>query len=35
MCINDIAEEKDTCDYFDRTKYADGILPIDTYKKSR
>tara|TARA_B100001248_G_scaffold112626_1_gene84277 strand:+ start:19574 stop:21886 length:2313 start_codon:yes stop_codon:yes gene_type:complete len=29
----DIAEEKGACAYFDRTKYADGILPIDTYKK--
>ena len=29
-----IAEEKGACAYFDRTKYADGILPIDTYKKS-
>ena len=31
---NNIAKEKGACDYFDRTKYADGILPIDTYKKS-
>jgi ribonucleoside-diphosphate reductase alpha chain len=30
---NDLAQEKGKCDYFDRTKYADGILPIDTYKK--
>src|SRR6056300_1566523 len=30
---NEIAKEKGKCDYFDRTKYADGILPIDTYKK--
>jgi len=29
---NKIAEEKGACDYFDRTKYAEGILPIDTYK---
>ena len=29
----DVAKEKGKCDYFDRTKYADGILPIDTYKK--
>ena len=28
-----LAKEKGKCDYFDRTKYADGILPIDTYKK--
>ena len=30
---NEIAKEKGACEYFDRTKYADGILPIDTYKK--
>ena len=30
---NKIAEEKTHCEYFGRTKYADGILPIDTYKK--
>ena len=30
---NQIAIEKGKCGYFDRTKYADGILPIDTYKK--
>ncbi len=30
---NEIAKEKGACGYFDRTKYADGILPIDTYKK--
>jgi ribonucleoside-diphosphate reductase alpha chain len=24
--------EKGHCEYFGRTKYADGILPIDTYK---
>ena len=30
---NDLAEERGACDYFDRTKYSDGILPIDTYKK--
>ena len=29
---NQIAREKGPCTYFDRTKYADGILPIDTYK---
>ena len=27
-----MAMEKGKCGYFDRTKYADGILPIDTYK---
>ena len=30
---NAIAQEKGKCGYFDRTKYADGILPIDTYKR--
>ena len=30
---NAIAKEKGKCGYFDRTKYADGILPIDTYKR--
>jgi len=28
-----LAKEKGACDNFYRTKYADGILPIDTYKK--
>ena len=30
---NQIAKEKGSCENFNRTKYADGILPIDTYKK--
>ena len=30
---NQIAKEKGACAYFPSTKYADGILPIDTYKK--
>ena len=30
---NQIAIEKGPCDGFARTKYHDGILPIDTYKK--
>jgi len=30
---NQIAKEKGACSAFSRTKYADGILPIDTYKK--
>jgi ribonucleoside-diphosphate reductase alpha chain len=30
---NAIAQEKGQCGYFDRTKYSDGILPIDTYKR--
>ena len=29
----ELAKEKNKCEYFDKTKYADGILPIDTYKK--
>jgi len=33
VASNELAKEKGKCDYFDRTKYADGILPIDTYKK--
>ena len=28
-----LAKEKGKCDGFDKTKYSDGILPIDTYKK--
>ena len=30
---NQIAIEKGACEGFSRTKYADGILPIDTYKR--
>ena len=30
---NNIAKEKGACDAFHRTKYIDGILPIDTYKE--
>jgi ribonucleoside-diphosphate reductase alpha chain len=30
---NALAKEKGWCADFGRTKYADGILPIDTYKK--
>ena len=29
----DLAKEKGPCSAFKSTKYADGILPIDTYKK--
>jgi ribonucleoside-diphosphate reductase alpha chain len=29
----DIAKEKGKCEGFERTKYADGLLPIDHYKK--
>jgi len=29
---NEVAKEKGPCEYFHRTKYSDGILPIDTYK---
>ena len=28
-----LAKEKGACGYSDRTKYSQGILPIDTYKK--
>lgn len=28
-----LAKEKGRCKFFDRTKYAQGILPVDTYKK--
>jgi len=28
-----LAKEQGQCDYFEDTKYAEGILPIDTYKK--
>jgi ribonucleoside-diphosphate reductase alpha chain len=27
-----LAKEKGKCEFFDRTKYSQGILPIDTYK---
>ena len=30
---NTLAQEKGKCEYFEKTKYSDGILPIDTYKK--
>jgi len=30
---NEVAKEKGACEAFHRTKYSDGILPIDTYKK--
>jgi len=30
---NEVAKEKGPCEFFNRTKYSDGILPIDTYKK--
>ena len=33
MASNRMAMEKGPCGYFDKTKYYDGILPIDTYKK--
>jgi ribonucleoside-diphosphate reductase alpha chain len=31
---NALAEERGPCDYYNRTKYSQGILPIDTYKKA-
>jgi ribonucleoside-diphosphate reductase alpha chain len=33
VASNQLAKEKGHCEYFGRTKYSDGILPIDTYKK--
>ena len=30
---NTLAKEKGSCTFFNRTKYSEGILPIDTYKK--
>ena len=29
---NAVAKEKGACEYFNRTKYSKGLLPIDTYK---
>ena len=33
VASNDLAQERGACEGFGRTKYADGILPVDTYKK--
>lgn len=30
---NNLAKEKGACNYFNQTKYSQGILPVDTYKK--
>ena len=30
---NKLAKEKGACEWFNKTKYSDGILPIDTHKK--
>lgn len=30
---NTLAKERGACEFFDRTKYSQGILPIDTYKR--
>lgn len=30
---NSLAKEKGACNYFNQTKYSQGILPVDTYKK--
>jgi ribonucleoside-diphosphate reductase alpha chain len=30
---NTLAQERGACEYFNRTKYSDGVMPIDTYKK--
>ncbi len=29
-----LAKEKGACEYYNRTKYSDGIFPIDTYEKA-
>jgi ribonucleoside-diphosphate reductase alpha chain len=31
---NELAREKGKCELFHETKYADGVLPIDTYKRT-
>ena len=33
LASNNLAKEKGACAAFAETKYADGLLPIDTYKK--
>jgi ribonucleoside-diphosphate reductase alpha chain len=33
VASNNLAIEKGKCDYFHRTKYSQGLLPIDHYKK--
>lgn len=33
VASNELAKERGACEYFNRTKYSDGLLPIDTYKK--
>jgi ribonucleoside-diphosphate reductase alpha chain len=30
---NQLAQERGSCEYFNRTKYSQGVLPIDTYKR--
>lgn len=30
---NELAKERGKCEYFDKTKYSKGFLPIDTYSK--
>lgn len=30
----ELAKERGACEYFDRTTYADGVMPIDRYKKT-
>ena len=30
---NNIAKEKGSCEWFKKTKYSKGIMPVDTYKK--
>ena len=30
---NQLAQEKGACDFYNRTKYSNGVLPTDTYKR--
>jgi len=30
----ELAKERGSCKYFDKTKYANGLLPVDTYNKN-
>ncbi|NYY80446.1 hypothetical protein DMH27_10630 [Raoultella planticola] len=32
---NELAIEQGACPWFNETTYAQGVLPIDTYKRSR
>lgn len=34
LASNKLAQEKGACEWFDRTTYSDGVLPIDRYNKN-